>query len=163
MYIHIYIHIYVYIYIYILHMHVLHAYIHMAIYYCMCSYYTYIYIYILIHIHTHIHTYIHTYTYLAMIKCSICSYQCDIWYVSKLELLFVWAEPHQAGPIRILQEGFGSVRTNNFPVRRGSDCVFRTRRGSVRSVRFGSAPGSGRFWNQRVRFGSVWFLIPSWF
>ena len=39
---------------------------------------------------------------------------------------------------------FGSVRFGNvcFPVRRGSACVFRIRRGSVR---FGSASGSGRF------------------
>ena len=64
---------------------------------------------------------------------------------------------------------FGSIRFGqlSFPLRRGSACVFRTRRGSVRfgsvrfrlqfrpvpelivSVRFGSA-------------GSVRFLIPSW-
>ena len=40
----------------------------------------------------------------------------------------------------------GSVRCGKIvvPVRRGSACVFRTRRGSVR---FGSASGSGRFRN----------------
>ena len=60
---------------------------------------------------------------------------------------------------------FGSVRFGKLivPVRRGSACVFRTRRGSVRfgSVRFGSVPrpvpaGSGikRFGSVRpVRFG----------
>ena len=64
---------------------------------------------------------------------------------------------------------FGSVRlgTTHFPVRRGSACVFRTRRGSVR---FGSVRFRVRFWpvpksNVSVRFGSagsVRFLIPSW-
>ena len=62
---------------------------------------------------------------------------------------------------------FGSVRTNiSFPLRRGSACVFRTRRGSVR---FGSVRFHVRFrpipeLNGSVRFGSagsVRFLIPS--
>ena len=63
---------------------------------------------------------------------------------------------------------FGSVRFGNvfFPVRRGSACVFRTRRGSVR---FGSVRFRVRFrpvpeLNGSVRFGSagsVRFLIPS--
>ena len=63
---------------------------------------------------------------------------------------------------------FASVRFGNvfFPVRRGSACVFRTRRGSVRSgsvrfhVRFRPVPEL----NGSVRFGSagsVRFLIRS--
>ena len=62
---------------------------------------------------------------------------------------------------------FGSVRFGNvfFPVRRGSTCVFRTRRGSVQ---FGSVPrpvlassGIKRFGSVRFgRFGSVSHSFP---
>ena len=54
---------------------------------------------------------------------------------------------------------FGSVRTIIFPVRGGSACVFRTRRGSVRfgSVRFGSFPRPVPAGSEIKRFGSIRF------
>ena len=53
---------------------------------------------------------------------------------------------------------FGSVRFVFFPVRRGSACVFRTRRGSAR---FGLVRFRVRFRRVPELNGSVRFLIPS--
>ena len=80
--------------------------------------------------------------------------------------------PRLFGSIRFGSVRFGSVRFGKlyFPIRRGSACVFWTRRGSVDPVRFGSVLLLVRFWpvpelHGSVRFGlagSVRSLILSW-
>ena len=74
------------------------------------------------------------------------------WHVHSLE-----ARPRSVIGLENSSVRLGSVRKFNFPVRRGSTCAFRLRRGSVR---FGSVRFRVRFrpvpvWRGSVRFGSV--------